>query len=71
MVGDQIGDFSDLFNVRNLPVQVRRRAAGSGNFARMWGEGWFMLPNPVYGPGLRGGFDEVFPADKQWSDPAP
>nr|WP_295374560.1 HAD family acid phosphatase [uncultured Sphingosinicella sp.] len=70
MAGDQLGDFSDLFNVRTLPVQERRRAAGTAPFAPLWGSGWFMLPNPVYGPGLRGSFDEVFPADKRWSDPA-
>jgi 5'-nucleotidase (lipoprotein e(P4) family) len=70
MAGDQLGDFSDLFNVRNMPVQERRRAAGTAPFAPLWGNGWFMLPNPVYGPGLRGGFDDVFPADKRWSDPA-
>jgi len=70
MAGDQLGDFSDLFNVRTLAVQERRRAAGTTPFAPLWGSGWFMLPNPVYGPGLRGGFDDVFPADKQWSDPA-
>jgi hypothetical protein len=29
-----------------------------------------MLPNPVYGPGIRGGFDDVFPTDKRWADPA-
>lgn len=70
MAGDQLGDFSDLFNARTLSVPDRRRAAGTTPFASMWGNGWFMLPNPVYGPGLRGTFDEVFPADKRWSDPA-
>jgi 5'-nucleotidase (lipoprotein e(P4) family) len=69
MAGDQLGDFSDLFNVKSLSVPDRRRAAGSGAFADKWGNGWFMLPNPVYGPGIRGGFDDVFPADKRWSDP--
>jgi predicted secreted acid phosphatase len=69
MAGDQLGDFSDLFNVKTLSVQERRRAAGTAPFATLWGNGWFMLPNPVYGPGLRGGFEEIFPADKHWSDP--
>jgi 5'-nucleotidase (lipoprotein e(P4) family) len=69
MVGDQLGDFSDLFNARTLPVTERRRAAVSGPYAGLWGNGWFMLSNPVYGPGLRGGFDEVFPAELRWSDP--
>ncbi len=69
MAGDQLGDFSDLFNVRTLSVPDRRRAAASGRFASLWGNGWFMLANPVYGPSIRGNFDEVFPADKRWSDP--
>lgn len=69
MAGDQLGDFSDLFNVRELSVPDRRRAATSGRFAQMWGNGWFLLSNPVYGPGIRGGFDDVFPADRRWSDP--
>lgn len=69
MAGDQLGDFSDLFNVRGLSVPDRRRAATSGSFAQLWGNGWFMLSNPVYGPGLRGSFDEVFAPDRQWADP--
>ncbi len=69
MAGDQLGDFSDLFNARTLPVPDRRRAAAAPPFASLWGNGWFMLSNPVYGPSLRGTFDEVFPPDKRWSDP--
>ncbi len=69
MAGDQLGDLSDLFNARTLAVPVRRRAAAAGPFARLWGNGWFMLSNPVYGPSIRGTFDEVFPPDKRWSDP--
>jgi 5'-nucleotidase (lipoprotein e(P4) family) len=70
MAGDQLGDFSDLFNARTLSVPDRRRAATGGRFASLWGNGWFVLSNPVYGSGLRGTIDEVFPADKRWSDPA-
>ena len=69
MAGDQLGDFSDAFNARDLSVPERRRMATSGEIAGLWGNGWFMLPNPVYGPGLRGTFDEVFPADRRWTDP--
>ncbi|MCP3735990.1 acid phosphatase [Sphingomonas sp. RP10(2022)] len=67
MAGDQLGDFSDLFNAITSPAE-RRRAADAGAVAQLWGNGWFVLPNPVYGTGLKGGFDEVFPADKRWSD---
>jgi 5'-nucleotidase (lipoprotein e(P4) family) len=69
LAGDQLGDFSDLFNARTLPVPARRAAVAASPFASLWGNGWFMLSNPVYGPGLRGSFDDVFPADKRWSDP--
>ncbi len=67
MGGDQLGDFTDLFNAIPAPAE-RRRIADSGTIAAMWGNGWFVLPNPVYGSALKGGFDEVFPADKRWSD---
>ena len=68
MGGDQLGDFSDLFMAQRA---VRpRRALADDAAAPMWGRGWFVLPNPVYGAGLHGGFDDVFPADKRWVDPA-
>lgn len=70
LVGDQLGDFSDLFNAPELQPSVRRTIATETMVAPMWGSGWFLLPNPVYGSGLKGGFDEVFPADKRWTDPA-
>lgn len=69
MAGDQMGDFADLFNARDLAVPARRRAASSGGYAALWGNGWFLLSNPVYGPALRGDFDDVFPADRRWTDP--
>lgn len=67
MAGDQLGDFSDLFNAIASPAE-RRRAADTGGVADLWGNGWFVLPNPVYGTGLKGAFDDVFPADKRWVD---
>jgi len=69
MAGDQLGDFSDRFNERSLAVPDRRAAAASAPFASLWGNGWFLLSNPVYGPSIRGTIDEVFPTDKRWSDP--
>jgi 5'-nucleotidase (lipoprotein e(P4) family) len=69
MAGDQLGDFSDLFNARTLSVPDRRRLATTGRLASLWGNGWFVLSNPVYGPGLRGNFDDIFPAETRWSDP--
>lgn len=69
MAGDQLGDFSDLFNAPDLGVQARRSSAGASLVAPLWGAGWFMLPNPVYGTGLKGGMDEVFPPAVRWTDP--
>jgi 5'-nucleotidase (lipoprotein e(P4) family) len=69
MGGDQLGDFSDLFNA-GQPVMTRRAAAMDGPTAKLWGRGWFVLPNPVYGTALKGGFDDVFPTDKRWDMPA-
>lgn len=67
LVGDQLGDFSDRFAIAS--VAARRAAVTSGPIAKLWGQGWFVLPNPVYGSALKGGFDDVFPADKSWIDP--
>lgn len=68
MAGDQLGDFADLFNARELAVPARRALASRGWATQLWGEGWFLLPNPVYGPALRGAIDDLFPADKRWDD---
>ncbi|WP_426166692.1 HAD family acid phosphatase [Sandarakinorhabdus sp. DWP1-3-1] len=48
MVGDQAGDFTDFIDGAKRPLPDRRGAA-DGAFAALWGQGWFMLPNPVYG----------------------
>ncbi|HUD91954.1 HAD family acid phosphatase [Sphingobium sp.] len=69
MGGDQLGDFSDLFNA-DQPVPARRAATMQLPIAGLWGNGWFVLPNPVYGSGLKGGFDDIFPMDKRWAPPA-
>ena len=69
MGGDQLGDFSDLFNAGQA-APPRRAATMTLPIAGMWGNGWFVMPNPVYGSGLKGGFDEIFPMDKRWAPPA-
>jgi 5'-nucleotidase (lipoprotein e(P4) family) len=69
MAGDQLGDFSDLFNAPGLDPR-QRRALPQGTYIKtLWGHGWYILPNPVYGTGLKGNLDQVFPADKRWTDP--
>jgi 5'-nucleotidase (lipoprotein e(P4) family) len=50
MAGDQLGDFSNFFNDPALTPAQRRRAAIAGPASRLWGRGWFLLPNPSYGP---------------------
>lgn len=69
-VGDQLGDFTDLFNTTTPNVDARRRLVTGREVEWLWGLGWFLLPNPVYGSALKGDFNEVFPTDKQWTDPA-
>jgi 5'-nucleotidase (lipoprotein e(P4) family) len=69
MAGDQLGDFSDLFNDRALAVLERRRLATTPPFSALWGQGWFILSNPVYGSGLRGTITDIFPPGRRWSDP--
>ncbi len=66
MGGDQLGDFTDLFNGSGA-VALRRDATGTAALARLWGRGWFVLPNPVYGTALKGTLDEIFPADARWA----
>ena len=69
MAGDQLGDFTDMFDDPLLSVAQRRAAVTSEAFSPLWGRGWFILPNPVYGTGLKGKADDVFPADKRWAPP--
>jgi 5'-nucleotidase (lipoprotein e(P4) family) len=69
MVGDQLGDFSDLFNAPNLTPAARRDAVSGEALRIMWGRGWFILPNPVYGTALKGDYDTVFPPATRWNDP--
>lgn len=68
--GDQLGDFSDLFNAAGQSVPARRALTTATPVAQLWGRGWFVLPNPVYGSALKGGYDDVFPMDKRWDMPA-
>lgn len=69
LVGDQLGDFSDLFNTYS-PISARRAVAVQPMIIPLWGGGWFILPNPVYGSAVAGSFEDIFPVEKRWSDPA-
>ena len=66
MGGDQLGDFSDLFNAGQTPA-ARRAVVQSPAITAKWGAGWFVLPNPVYGTALKGSRDDVFPPNVQWA----
>jgi len=68
LAGDQLGDFSDLFRIQ---VNARRAAVQSDAISALWGNGWFVLSNPVYGAGLTGTRDEVFPPAARWTAPEP
>lgn len=70
LAGDNLGDFADLFNEPGRDPQARRQLAARGELAQLWGNGWFTLPNPVYGNSIRGTIGEVFPPDARWSPPA-
>ena len=64
--GDQLGDFSQQFNVKDLPAAQRMALATSAAATALWDKGWFLFPNPVYGPWEKLGWDDAFPSDKQW-----
>lgn len=66
MAGDQLGDFRQMFNGKDLTVKSRTALANGALFENLWGNGWFLFSNPVYGPSIRGGYDEIFPADAKW-----
>jgi predicted secreted acid phosphatase len=61
MAGDQLGDFSEMFN-HLQPVAERRRVTANGAIGALWGRGWFTLPNTAYGTALEGTLAEIFPA---------
>lgn len=65
MAGDQFGDFSNWFNTKGLPAEDRRRAALNGPAVPMWGNGWFLLPNPSYGPWASQDLDQVY-GPEEW-----
>jgi len=67
LAGDNLGDFADVFNDDALTVSERRELAARGDLAQLWGNGWFVLPNPVYGDSLKGTVDEVFPEGMRWT----
>jgi 5'-nucleotidase (lipoprotein e(P4) family) len=66
LAGDQLGDFAQAFNAKGISVADRKSLATNPAIAPLWGNGWFLFSNPVYGPSIRGGYDEIFTADTKW-----
>jgi len=66
MAGDQLGDFSQQFNDKALAPAARTALATGPAAAKLWDHGWFLLPNPVYGPWDHLGWDDLFPSDTNW-----
>jgi 5'-nucleotidase (lipoprotein e(P4) family) len=67
MAGDQLGDFVHGFNATGISPADRKKLTMNAPFAALWGNGWFLFSNPVYGPSIRGGYDEIFSADTKWA----
>ena len=67
LAGDNLGDFADVFNDEKVSPAQRRELAARGDLAQLWGNGWFVLPNPVYGDSLKGTVGEVFPEGTRWT----
>jgi len=65
--GDNLGDFAELLNDKALGVQERRELAARGDLAKLWGNGWFLIPNAAYGAWQKGTIDEVFPPEARWT----
>src|SRR3546814_20356746 len=63
MAGDQLGDFSQQFNARDLSPPARIALATGPAASALWDRGWFLFPNPVYGPWDRPGWDDLFTSD--------
>lgn len=65
MAGDQLGDFADAFNKASTP-QERTAMAGGTKVAALWGNGWFVLPNPLYGSWDKATFADAFTDAEKW-----
>lgn len=59
--GDQLGDFSDLFDPKPVNIVQRRELTAAPAVTALWGQGWFVMPNPAYGKGVVGDLDTIFP----------
>lgn len=67
LVGDQLGDIADAFNDNTLTVTDRRKLVTEPRISHLWGNGWFIMPNPMYGPSIEGDMRDVFPESSDWT----
>lgn len=66
LAGDQLGDIADIFNDKTLSPADRKTLSEATAFEALWGKGWFLLANPLYGPSIAGTMDEIFPPETYW-----
>lgn len=66
LAGDQLGDFAQAFNAKGISVADRKKLATNPAISGLWNNGWFLFSNPVYGPSIRGSFDEIFTPETKW-----
>ena len=66
VVVPDLGDFADVFNDPKLGAQERRARVARGEYAQLWGNGWFMVPNAAYGAWQKGTITDVFPPESRW-----
>ena len=71
MGGDNLGDFANTLNDAGPTVQQRRERSARGDFAGLWGNGWFLIPNAAYGFWQKGTIGDVFAPDARWEPRAP
>ena len=55
----------------DLNEPARRTLAARGDYAQLWGQGWFAFPNPVYGDSITGTIGEVYPETHRWKPGTP
>lgn len=66
LAGDNLGDFAEALNDKSQSVLARRERTARGDFARLWGNGWFLIPNAAYGFWQKGTVGDVFPSEARW-----
>ncbi len=66
LAGDQLGDFSQQFNDKSLSGAARTALATGPTPSALWDSGWFLLPNPVYGPWQKLDWVDIFSNANKW-----